>query len=349
MAAAIPTHMKACVTFGDGKVGLRLVPVPKLGPGQILVKVVAAAQNPSEWMNLSRLNSTNVVLGQDFAGTVVEIAPDVPSGLRNIGEHVAGAFPEIGGTFTEYCVADAQVLIKIPENLSFEDAAGLGLASFTAAQALWQVHTDLPTPPEPAKEPFPILIWGGASAVGQYALQLAKLSGLQVIATSSPKNHELLKSLGADAVFDYRDPNVAQTIRDFTGDKLTHAVDCIAEKGTPKLVGDSMGSNGGKVASVLIASTDRENVESEFGLVFTLLGKEMTYPYPIAANAEHYELGRKLGKILSDLLAAGKLKTTPVKLVPNGLADVQEWIEYQKEGKVSAEKITYRISDTRDI
>lgn len=87
-------------------------------------------------------------------------------------------------------------------------------------------------------------------------------------------------------------------------------------------------------------------------------------PYP--AIPEHYELGKKFGVLLSTLLREKRLKTTPLKLVPNGLADVQQWIQYQKDKKVgyaliwvlttqklikngfqvSAEKITYRISDT---
>lgn len=60
-----------------------------------------------------------------------------------------------GGSFAEYCLADAHILIKIPESLSFEDAAGVGMAGLTASQALWQ-NQDLPTPLNPVKEPFPV-------------------------------------------------------------------------------------------------------------------------------------------------------------------------------------------------
>jgi len=67
------------------------------------------------------------------------------------------------------------------------------------------------------------------------------------------------------------------------------------------------------------------------------------------AIQEHFELGKKFSDLLTQLLAEGKLKTTPVKLVPNGLQDVQYWVEYQRQGKVRAEKIVYRISDTPGI
>ncbi|KAF9465716.1 chaperonin 10-like protein [Collybia nuda] len=345
------TYMKAVVTTGDGGVVLKtdvLVPTP--GPGQILVKVVAAAQNPSEWMTLAFINTPDIVLGRDFAGIVEEIGPDVPHGLRVVGERVAGFIngamtKELGGTFAEYCLAEAQILVTIPATLSFEDAAGIGLAGFTACQALWQ-NQDLPTPLNPTSNPFPILIWGGASAVGQYAVQLAKLSGLQVITTASPKNHELLKGLGADAVFDYRDPEVSNKIRQFSGDKLAHAVDCIATGDTPALVSTSFGSDGGYVALVMPGDIPRTDVKGEFSLVYTLFGKAFDFPMPYPAYPKHFELGKKFGIILNSLLRDERLKTTPVKLVPNGLVDAQKWIQYQKDGNVSAEKITYRIGDT---
>jgi NADPH:quinone reductase-like Zn-dependent oxidoreductase len=130
-------------------------------------------------MMISRYITTNVVVGYDFAGTIEEIGPDVPGGLRKLGERVAGfidgcrsnlllAHPaiintnttvpsDLGGSFAEYCVVDAQVLIPIPDSLSYDDAAGVGMAGLTACQALWQ-NQDLPTPLNPISEPFPVSI-----------------------------------------------------------------------------------------------------------------------------------------------------------------------------------------------
>jgi len=346
--------MKASVTTGDSKVTLGSVPVPSPGPGQILVKVIAAAQNPSDWMKINHHITTNIPIGHDFAGVVQELGSDVPAGLRKVGERVAGfinggATNEIGGTFAEYCLADAEVIISLPDDLSFEDAAGLGLAGFTACQTLWQSQKNLPTPSQPAQEPIPILVWAGASAVGQYVIQLAKLSGLQVITTASPKNHSLMKSLGADAVFDYRDPDVSEKIKAYTGNRLSRAIDCISEGDTPKQVAASLNSEGGFVTVVLPAEVPGDNVQSDFPLVYTLHGQAFEHPYPYPAIPEHRELGKRFGKLLTDLLAEGKLRTTPLKLVPNGVADVQQWIDYQKEGKVRAEKITYRIAETPTV
>ncbi|KAF5341527.1 hypothetical protein D9758_012565 [Tetrapyrgos nigripes] len=353
----IPSSMIAVVSTGElGKVHLKNTPVPKPGSGQILVKVIAAAQNPSEWMKLTRTATPDVPAGHDFAGIVVGIGPDVPVGLRNVGERVAGFVNgcfslELGGTFAEYTLADAQVLVTIPEKLSFEDAATIGLAGFTACQTLWQSQS-LPNPLEPSTTNVPIFVHGGASSVGQIVIQLAKLSGLHVVSTASSRNHQLLRDLGADDVFDYRDPEVSKKVREATNGGLEHVVDCIASAETARLIRECVRENTAHVSSVLDTDVAGGNIKADFPFVYTLLGKAIVagpvLPPSLAFPPipEHYELGKKFGSLLSRLLAEEKLKTTPVKLVPNGLADAQYWIEYQQQGKISAEKIVYRIADT---
>ncbi|ESK87230.1 zinc-binding oxidoreductase [Moniliophthora roreri MCA 2997] len=349
---SLPSQMKAVTTIGDGNVKLTTIPIPKPGSGQILVKVIAAAQNPSEWMKIQGIPTTDVVVGHDYAGVVQEIGPDVPAGTRQIGERVAGFVNacisnDIGGTFAEYTLADAQVLIPLPGHISFEDAATLGLAGFTACQALWQNTPNVPTLDEPTKEPFSILIWGGATSVGQFAIQLAKNAGLQVITTASPKNHELLKSLGADAVFDYRDSAVVDKVIKQVGGKLAYAVDCVSTDDSARQTSECLES-GGHVSLVLMPKVEREDIKSDTSFVYTLLGKPINLfpPYQFPAIPEHYDLGKKFGSTMSRLLQQGKLRGNPIKLVPNGLAGAQEWIEFQQAGKVSAEKIVYRIADT---
>jgi NADPH:quinone reductase-like Zn-dependent oxidoreductase len=76
-----------------------------------------------------------------------------------------------------------------------------------------------------------LLVWAGSTGVGMYAIRLAKLSGLRVVTTSSPHNHELLKKLGADAAYDYRDPEVSKKIREWSGGSINFALDCISEHG----------------------------------------------------------------------------------------------------------------------
>ncbi|KAK7032846.1 chaperonin 10-like protein, partial [Favolaschia claudopus] len=343
--------MKAVVTTSDGNVALKDVPKPKLRPTEVLVKIFAAAQNPPDHFMITFGAPEGLILGRDFAGKVEAIGAEVPPGVRFVGERVAG-FLNSGlnkgdsGAFAEYCVADANVLVSLPDSLTYEEAAGLGLAGFTAAQALWISQKGIPTPKAPAAAAFPILVWAGASSVGQYTIQLAKLSGLRVVTTASPKNHELLKTLGADAVFDYRDPEVVSKIRAWTDNQLAHAVDCISDATTTKQVAACMGTGGGSIALTLPEPIDAPGLHAQFDLVYTMLGKAFDHPmvglFPM--SPERYEFGKATAQLLTQLLSEGKLRPTPMKLVPNGLSDVGQWLEYMKQGKVSGEKITYRIA-----
>ncbi|KAJ4001210.1 dehydrogenase [Lentinula boryana] len=366
----IPLHMKAVVKIREGEVRLETVEVPKPGLGQVLVQVFAAAQNPSDClfspllipyyasdnkplfvgMKLERSwPEHDVIVGHDFAGVIQELGPDVSSEFRKVGQRVAGFLNacvsvEDGGTFAEYCVADAMMLVDLPDSMSFESASTIGLAAFTACQLLWQ-NQKLPTPLDASRYSFPILVWGGASAVGQYVVQLAKQSGLQVITTASPQNHKLLKKLGADVVFDYRDPEVVAKIRAFCGGKqLNVAIDCVSVDRSVTLVTDCVEDcEGSYIALVLPVEIKAKHIKSDFTYVYTLLGKSISGKYTYPAIPEHYELGRWSATLLSHLAKKGVLSTIPTRVVPNGLADAQYWINYQEEGKVHAEKIVYRV------
>lgn len=128
--------------------------------------------------------------------------------------------------------------------------------------------------PSTSSTPEAILVWGGASSVGNYVIQFAKLSGLRVITTASPKNFDLLKSFGADEVYDYRDPDVSKKIRESTGNKLTKAVDCVSEKGTVGFISEALSeSEGGTIAVILGNESPRENVKVVPSLAYDLSGK----------------------------------------------------------------------------
>ncbi|KAF5314227.1 hypothetical protein D9758_018293 [Tetrapyrgos nigripes] len=132
------------------------------------------------------------ISGCDFAGVVIEI------GL------------ELNGAYAEYVNACPWTTIKLPDSLSFEDGSQLTACGLTACQALYQSQ-NLPSAENPITSPsLDLLVWSGSSSVGHFTIQLAKLGGMRVIATASPKHFDRLKALGADEVFDYRDPEVVK-------------------------------------------------------------------------------------------------------------------------------------------
>lgn len=154
------------------------------------------------------------------------------------------------GTFAQHIKAKVGTHLKIGDNVSFEDAATLGVGITTVAQGLYQ-ELGLPLLPEKVKEPTPILIYGASTATGTLAIQYAKLSGAEVYATSSPHNFDLIRKLGADHVFDYKDSEVGAKIRKATNDKLKLVFDCISEGNSPEITAAAVSSAGGHVSGLL--------------------------------------------------------------------------------------------------
>ncbi len=97
-----------------------------------------------------------------------------------------------------------------------------------------------------------------SAAVGLCAIQLAHLSGYKVVTTASLRNHDLLKSLGADVTIDYRDPDVVSKIKQATGDSLKYVVETTGENETHKIAVEAIGPSGGKVVglNVGVQNTD---------------------------------------------------------------------------------------------
>ncbi|KAI0034464.1 chaperonin 10-like protein [Vararia minispora EC-137] len=339
---------KAVVIGLKGDISLQRTPIPEPGPDDILVKIVTAAQNPSDWMAMQRGKVAGAILGCDFAGTVHCIGSAVPEGQRTIGERVAGFVlgADGPGTFAEYVAVPAHFIVPIPQSWSFEDASQLGLTPFTALQALYESIVGLPLPTNPTTDAIPILIYGASTSVGIFAVQFAKLAGLRVIATASRANFGLVKSIGADEIFDYKDPEMARQIKDTTRGRLEFAVDCIANEQTLRLVSDALSDDGGQVAAVLPGVSTRANVKVTFNLIYEWIGKDYDLPWEFRATSDHRERGERFANMFSDLIAQGKIKPGPVRVLPNGLAGVADGIQYMLDGKVSGQKLVYCIADT---
>ena len=101
-----------------------------------------------------------------------------------------------------------------------------------------------------------ILIWAGSSSVGLDAIHLAKLAGYPVVTTASPHNHALLKSLGADAMFDYKDPDVSEKIMEwcetegYGRDGISIVLDTISTAGSTMLAAKALGASGGRIITL---------------------------------------------------------------------------------------------------
>jgi NADPH:quinone reductase-like Zn-dependent oxidoreductase len=188
--------------------------------------------------------------------------------------------PQHPGSYAEYLVTFADFVIQVPDNWSFEDAGQLGIAPLTALMALYDLlkfpepHS-IPVPPPPtASSSIPILISGGASSVGLYTIQIAKHSGLYVIATASERNFELVRSFGADVVVDYRDPaKAAKQIQDATPRPIEHALDCVSTGTSFEIVAAALDGKG-TIANLTLGNYPTvEGVKVINGIIFDYYGK----------------------------------------------------------------------------
>ncbi|RHZ53112.1 zinc-binding alcohol dehydrogenase family protein [Aspergillus thermomutatus] len=326
-------------------------PIPKLRDDYMLIKNVSVAVNPTDWKHIDYLAPPGVLVGCDYAGIVEEVGKDVKKPFKK-GDRVCGfahgsnAVQPEDGTFAEYILVKGDVQIHIPDNLSFQEAATLGVGITTVGQSLYQ-SLKLSWPTEPIKDAQPLLIYGGSTATGTLAIQFAKLSGYRVLTTCSPRNFELVKSLGADEVYDYNDPNAAAEIRKATDNKLKYVLDTISLESSAKFCDEALSTEGGEYTALLIVGIERENVNDRWTLGYSAVGEkfkfgEMEFP----AKPEDFEFACKFWSVAEKLLAEGKIKVHRPKVCPDGLKGVLSGLQLMREGKVSGEKLVYNIAET---
>ncbi|KQO02859.1 alcohol dehydrogenase [Arthrobacter sp. Leaf234] len=171
-------------------------PDPKVGPDSVLVDVRASSVNPVDWkitagyLDAALPTSFPAIPGWDVAGVVVQPGPSVTE--FEAGDEVIGyvRMDTVGlGTFAEQVAAPVRTLARKPRNISWAEAATMPLAGLTAYQSLQAVGVG---------EGETVLVHNGAGGVGTYAIQIATAWGARVLATASEKNHEFLRSLGAE-------------------------------------------------------------------------------------------------------------------------------------------------------
>ncbi|KAK9312194.1 chaperonin 10-like protein [Lipomyces starkeyi] len=326
-------------------------PLPKLRDDYILVQTVAVALNPTDWKNIDFLSLPGALVGCDYAGIVKAVGKAVTKAFKE-GDRVCGfvhgsnSVQHEDGTFAEYIVAKGDLQIRIPDQLSFEDAATLGVGVTTAGQGLYEA-LQLPFPSEPSKEKIPILIYGGSSTTGSLGIQFAKLSGYDPITTCSPHNFDLVKSLGAVAAFDYKDPESVAKIRKYTSDNLKLAWDTISLESSANFCADVLSLTGGKYACLQDVKAPRDDIETIMTLAYTVFGEPFEFsPDTIPAIPERFEFAKNWVKAVEPLLFAGKIKVPKPKIGKDGLKGVLNGLQLLRENKVSGEKLVYRVNET---
>ncbi|XXG99677.1 hypothetical protein Hte_006018 [Hypoxylon texense] len=339
----------------------------QLLPGTVLVKVCAVGLNPSDYKTGPAFPAPGAVIGMDFAGSVVDIAPGTRTTFQP-GDRVCGVVygsnslaPDVGA-FAEYVRADVDFLLRVPpstdpDNQRLARAASLGVALATSALALWgpdglnlTATPDAPAPVSSAEGEASqtVLVYGGSTCCGATAIQLLKLSGVNPIAACSPPNFDLARSRGASAVFDRAGAaaDVAGSVRAHTRGRLRHALDCVGDGDSARACYDALSRVGGAYAAlnrVPGALLDRRRaVRAAFFHAAEGLGAEVRLPGYLErpASAAKRDLVAGCFRMYQRLWDAGKLQPHPTRVLETrGLEGVLEGLVILKSGGISGEKL----------
>lgn len=316
-------HMKAVVYTNYGSpdvLQIRDVRKPVPNDDQVLIKVRAASINPLDWhfmegtpyimrMGVGLRKPKDPRLGVDMAGTVEAVGKNVTQ--FKPGDEVFGAR---NGAFAEYVCAraDKAVVLK-PANVTFEQAASVGIAAVTALQGLRDKgHV------QPKQK---VLINGASGGVGTFAVQIAKSFGAEVTGVCSTRNLDLVRSLGADHVIDYTKEDFTKggqrydLILDNVGTQpLSGFRHALQPKGICVMIGGGGPNDGGLIGP--LARPVKALMLSPF------ISQKMSMFMA--------ELNKKDLTILGDLMRSGKV--TPVIDRTYPLTQIAEAIRYLEKG-----------------
>ena len=307
---------------GPDVLELQEVAMPAAGDGELLVRVRAASVNPLDWhfmrgapylvrmmAGLSRPKPSASRLGADMAGSVEAVGQDV-TGFQP-GDEVFGSLEE-RGTLAEYISvrADAVVLQK-PAGLTFEQAAAVPVAAFTALQALRDKGR--------VQSGQKVLINGASGGVGTFAVQIAKALGAEVTGVCSTANVGMVASIGADHVVDY-------TREDFT--RAERRYDLLIDIAGNRSLAETRRVLAPKGALVLVGGPNKGRWIGPFGRTIRMLMQSPAVSQRMVSFLAHQN--RDDLAVLRELLDAGKV--TPVIDRAYRLNQVAEAVRYLETG-----------------
>lgn len=370
------SHLAAVLPAPRARLDVRSIETPTPARDEVLVRVHAVAINPVDWVvqGTSRVTyrwlRTPAVLGSDVAGEVVAVGADVTR--FRVGQRVFGLAtgtdrgrdPLREGAFQDYTVLLERLTAAIPDAVTDEQAATLPLAVSTAACALFQpAHLGLRMPSEATPTPAGavVVVWGGSTSVGMSAIQLARAAGYDVVTTASPRNADLVRSLGADGVADHHSTGAVDDLVAAIGSRPVAGAVALGAGSTDACI-EVLHRTGGTrlaLASTPFSLADlagRRRLFPAMLPVFSRIGLATARSALRARRAGIHsgfvwgtslrddEVGPRLwADVLPRALADGVLRPAPEAwVVGTGLEAVQDALDRQRAG-VSARKVVVRL------
>ncbi|EDZ53151.1 TPA: NADP-dependent oxidoreductase [Bacillus cereus] len=331
--------MKAMIIDRYGKVPMRMaeVPTPEINGYEVLAEIHAASINPIDFkirdgkVKMLLKYEMPLILGNDFSGVIVKVGSQVTR--FKVGDAIY-ARPRKNkiGTFAEYIAIHEDDIALKPKNLSFEEAASIPLVGLTSYQALHDIMH--------LQKGQKILIHAGSGGVGTFAIQLAKIMGATVTTTASEAGTNLVTSLGADQIINYKTEKFEEILKNYDA-----VFDTIG--GTTLEKSFNIIKSGGNIVSV--SGMPNARFGKEFGsgffktLLFSLASKKLT-ALEKKHNAQYSFLFMKPSgdqlRTIANYIEAGKIKPVIDRVFP--FEDAQKAMEYSESGRAKG-KIIVKI------
>ncbi|EMD35044.1 hypothetical protein CERSUDRAFT_54060 [Gelatoporia subvermispora B] len=333
-----------------GQFTIENIPIPTPGPDELLVKIESAALNPLDWKvqawGIVR-EDYPIILGYDVAGIVEKVGPGVQKFVRGDKVMFQAGPTSNYGAFQQYALSKAHLTAKVPNNITFDEAASIPVGVNTATLGLFShgitLDGDALYPPYGKSghgkyAGKPIVIFGGSSCVGQFTLQVAKLAGFSpIITTASLRNADILKELGATHVFD----------RNLSSSALREEIAKTTSKPL-EIVYDTI--------SIPVTQNAAFDITAPDGYLVLLL-PEAIDPVKKASQPKHvifhegatdsvFDESNRIWSTLTGLVEEGVIKPMRVQILSGGLAGVVEGLDLLKNDKVSATKLVVHPQET---
>ncbi|KAK1229507.1 hypothetical protein PQX77_007430 [Marasmius sp. AFHP31] len=320
---------------GPFAVDTRDIQIP--GVGEILVEIKAAALNPVDWKiqkTGSWVQNYPAVVGTDIAGDVAVLGEGVEG--FNVGERVVfqGFFTNDYAGFQQFTKVPAEIVAKIPGSISYSQAASVPLGLATAAIGLYWTSRGIGLNPNLDRNVQfsgqPAIVVGGASSVGQYAIQMLKFGGFSSIITYASGHHtEFLKSLGATHIIDRKSvaiQDLPTEIKKITTVPVKTVYDAISLPDTQEASYNTL-TEGGNLVIVLNSQIKNPVETKRVHHVFGNVQPEPNRPF-----------GRTLYRHLTQFLQDGTVPNR-VEELPNGLAGIPDGLKRLENDQVSGLKL----------
>jgi NADPH:quinone reductase len=305
-----------------GRLEVVELPVPEPRPGEVLVRLAVAGVNPTDWKS-RRGSATSggldtVVPGQDGAGEVAAVGEGVEP--ARVGQRVwvwEGQWQRAQGTAAQWISLPAAQAVALPDEISLDQGAGLGIPAMTAHRCLFA---------DGSIDGEAVLVHGGAGAVGYAAIQLARYAGARVAATvSSEAKARLASDAGAELVVDYRREDVAAAVRAWAPAGVARIVDVdvVANLAVDAAV---VAPNG--VIAAYAVSRDPVSLPRELMVHNVVLRSILVYTMPAEAKRQAVET-------IDAALRAGALSALPaIRFTLEEIAAAHDAVEQGAVGKV---------------